>query len=114
MTSAGALATAPLGTYDIIPSGANGGSFLPADYQITYQNGTLTVNSQPILLFSVQGNNFILSWPTNATGFILETSTNLTDASAWIQAAEPVHVIGTQNVVTNSISSRSAFFRLKL
>jgi hypothetical protein len=42
--SAGAPATANAGTYAIVPSNATGGSFNPANYTITYHNGTLTVS----------------------------------------------------------------------
>jgi trimeric autotransporter adhesin len=36
--------TAVTGSYDIVPSVATGGTFNPANYSITYSNGTLTVN----------------------------------------------------------------------
>ena len=41
--SEGALKTAALGTYPIIPSFASGGTFQSSNYAITYDSGTLTV-----------------------------------------------------------------------
>ena len=41
--SEGALKTAALGTYPIIPSFASGGTFQSSNYAITYSSGTLTV-----------------------------------------------------------------------
>ena len=42
--SGGATATAAVGTYDLIPTAATGGTFIPANYDITYVNGALTVS----------------------------------------------------------------------
>ena len=41
---AGTAANAAVGAYTITPSAATGGTFTPANYAITYTNGTLTVN----------------------------------------------------------------------
>jgi hypothetical protein len=41
--STGAVNTAPVGTYDIVPSLATGVTFFASNYTITYTNGTLTV-----------------------------------------------------------------------
>jgi len=45
LTSAGAVDTAPVGTYAIVPSAAVGTGL--ANYNISYVNGTLTVNPHP-------------------------------------------------------------------
>jgi hypothetical protein len=42
--SGGTTATAPIGAYSLTPSAATGGTFTAANYNITYANGTLTVN----------------------------------------------------------------------
>jgi F0F1-type ATP synthase epsilon subunit len=44
LTSAGAPATANVGSYPIIPSNATGGTFNPGNYTISYSDGTLMVN----------------------------------------------------------------------
>ncbi len=44
LISAGAATTANVGSYSITPSAATGGTFNPANYDISYVNGNLTVN----------------------------------------------------------------------
>ena len=44
LTSAGADAGADAGSYPIVPSAATGGTFDPANYSVTYHNGTLNVD----------------------------------------------------------------------
>jgi filamentous hemagglutinin family protein len=50
LTSTGAPATAPIGAYPIVASNAAGGTFIPGNYNITYVNGTLTVNKAPLTI----------------------------------------------------------------
>jgi len=71
-------------------------------------NGTGTVFSLalagPQLTIAHSGTNVILTWPTNATGFTLESTTNLA-APVWI-------TVSGQNTVTNPISGTQKFYRL--
>ncbi len=48
--SGGTAVSDPAGAYNLIPSAATGGTFSPANYSISYVNGTLTVNPLPVLL----------------------------------------------------------------
>jgi hypothetical protein len=57
------------------------------------------------------GPNLVLSWPTNALGFTLGSSTDLGSA-AWTYAFPPTVVVNGQNFVTNPISGSQQFFRL--
>src|SRR5207253_10482785 len=52
--SGGTAANAPLGSYDLTPSAATGGTFNPNNYNITYHNGTLTVDPATL---SITANN---------------------------------------------------------
>ena len=52
----------------------------------------------------------VLSWPTNAVGYALETTTNL-NLPVWIPAGAPA-IVGTQYSVTNGASIGKQFFRL--
>ncbi|HXZ95946.1 MAG TPA: MBG domain-containing protein, partial [Burkholderiales bacterium] len=45
LTSTGAPAPAPAGTYPIVPSAATGGTFSASNYNISYANGLMTVTS---------------------------------------------------------------------
>ncbi len=50
LTSAGAPASASVGSYEILASNATGGTFDPGNYDITYVNGLLTVNKAPLTI----------------------------------------------------------------
>jgi hypothetical protein len=65
----------------------------------------------PTLQFQAQSNLLVLSWPTNAAGFSLETTTNLSNPLSWVPVVGR-HVIGDQIVVTNIMTNAAAFFRL--
>jgi uncharacterized repeat protein (TIGR03803 family) len=77
-----------------------------------YGNGTLFSLSIPIELnLAVSGSNLVLSWPTNFTGFTLQSTTDLS-SQVWTTNLPPPVVINGQNTVTNPISGTEQFFRL--
>lgn len=59
----------------------------------------------PTLTITVVGTNAIITWPSDTTGFTLQSTTNLTPAPVWTT------VPGQYNV-TNPITSRQKFYRL--
>jgi hypothetical protein len=73
----------------------------------------LAIIAAPALQAQVSGNNFILSWPASASGYVLETTTNLSATNSWTAVANVPAVINGQDVVTNGISDRMRFYRLK-
>ena len=89
-------------------------------YTVTNQisNGSvfyrLALITPPALQAQVSGSNFILSWPASATGYALETSTNLADANSWTPVTNVPAVLKQQNVVTNGMSGQMHFYRLKM
>jgi uncharacterized delta-60 repeat protein len=54
----------------------------------------------------------IVSWPTNATGYSLRQSTNLSPASSWTPVSQPVTTNSGQNSVMVPVSAGTRFFRL--
>jgi uncharacterized repeat protein (TIGR03803 family) len=67
----------------------------------------------PQLTIIRSGPNVILTWPTNAAGFALESSTNLAPPGVW-SAVSPGPIIAEgANVVTNPISGAQNFYRLR-
>lgn len=66
----------------------------------------------PRLNLQMDNNNCVLMWPTNATGFVLEQSTDGT-LTNWTTISTLPAVVGTQFAVTNPISTTSAYFRLR-
>ena len=49
---------------------------------------------------------------TNATGFVLESATNLASSTVWNTNSTAPIIISGQNVVTDSISDAQKFYRL--
>ncbi|MEI7940515.1 MAG: choice-of-anchor D domain-containing protein, partial [Verrucomicrobiota bacterium] len=68
--------------------------------------------SGPNLSGYKQGGNMVLSWPTNATGYSLQSATSLGTAAVWGTVSPPPVVVGGQNVVTTLVSGPRRFFRL--
>jgi len=63
------------------------------------------------LAISRAADRVMLSWPTNALGFNLQSSTNLT-AGDWLKVTNTAAILGEQFTVTNDLAGRSKFFRL--
>jgi uncharacterized repeat protein (TIGR03803 family) len=65
----------------------------------------------PQLSIKPSGANVILTWPTNATGFTLQSTTSLV-SSAWTTVLPPFAVVSGQNTVTNLVAGSRRFYRL--
>jgi len=66
----------------------------------------------PTLSIVASGINVIISWPSSTdSGYGLQSTTNLA-APVWIGAGTPASV-GSQYVVTNELSMKAQFYRLK-
>ena len=77
-------------------------------------NGTVFSLSLPLpppLGIVLSGTNAILTWPTNAAGFILHSTTSLL-AAAWSTNLPAPVVINGQYTVTNPISGTQMFYQL--
>ncbi len=66
----------------------------------------------PMLTLIPYGRNIILTWPTNAFGFTLQSATNLASLSIWTTNSPGPVVIGNQNVVINPTTGPQQFYRL--
>jgi len=90
-------------------------------YGTTYSGGasnrgtifrlTLTA-SPPQLTITPAGGTVILSWPTNATGFTLQSTTNLVLPSMWTTVSPGPALVNGLNTVTNPFSGTQQFYRL--
>jgi uncharacterized repeat protein (TIGR03803 family) len=67
----------------------------------------------PQLTIISSGTNVILTWPTNATGFTLKSTTNLVSPAVWNTVSPLPVVVNTNNVVTNAISGKTMFYQLE-
>ena len=72
----------------------------------------LTIVPEPQLAIIPYGENVILTWPTNAFAFTLQSTTNLGSSAVWTTNSSPPVVIGGENEVINTISGRQQFYRL--
>ena len=61
----------------------------------------------------LNSNNFVLTWSTNATGFTLQSTTDLTPPITWADVTNPPALFGGQWTVTNTFSGGAQFFRLQ-
>ncbi len=66
----------------------------------------------PQLTITPSGANMLLTWPTNAVGFLLQSTTNLASPVIWTTNAPEPMVVNGQNTVTNPVSGSEKFFRL--
>ena len=66
----------------------------------------------PTLAIRSSGANVLLTWPTNATGFALQSTTNLSSPAAWTNVSPGPVVVNGQNAVTDPASGTNKFYRL--
>jgi hypothetical protein len=45
-------------------------------------------------------SNIVISWPTNAAVFVLQQTTNLSQAATWSPVTNSITVNGTNNTIT--------------
>lgn len=73
-----------------------------------------TVVDFPQVNFARVAGSLVISWPVEATGYTLESATNLTAPIIWTPVTVPAAVnVGGVNYVTNNIGTGSRFFRLR-
>jgi hypothetical protein len=112
----------------VLPANSTNDAFLVFAHVTSTVNGTLqttalvgsatyftivTTNASltPTLTIIPSGTNVLLEWPTNATGYTLQSATNLT-SSVWSTTLPAPVVLNTNEVVTNGISGPARFYRL--
>jgi uncharacterized repeat protein (TIGR01451 family) len=67
----------------------------------------------PTLSAAAVDGNVVVSWPANATGFILQAKPTLATASAWSPITNTPVTVGNRSYVTNPSSGISGFYQLK-
>jgi uncharacterized repeat protein (TIGR03803 family) len=117
MTPAGVLTTlVTLGGASALVQGSDG-SF----YGATYGGGKsgvgtvfrLTIVSEAsVLTILPSKTNLILTWPANAPGYHLQSTTNLGSSVVWNTNCPAPVVLNGRNTVTNPIFGTQQFFRL--
>ena len=72
---------------------------------------TAWVLAPPALTSSIASTNLVCAWPNTDTNLVLEASS---DFSSWASVTNPVANVNGQNIVTNAMSGRAGFYRLRL
>ncbi len=78
-------------------------------------SAAVAVATRPTLVFTnsaANTNQFTLAWPTNAPGFSLQATTNLSPVIVWSPVTNNAVVAGTNFSVTLTRTNRNRFFRL--
>ena len=73
---------------------------------------TNALSSPAQLTLLPSGTNVLVTWSTNAVGFTLESTANLTASAVWTTNSSAPVVTSGQNVVTNPITGAQKFYRL--
>jgi hypothetical protein len=114
------LATLPLGPYftNVVGAitftgierdpGSLGNRFAISEVEAEVQAANATVQ----LTITRLGANVILTWPTNYTGFTLQSTTNLGSSALWTTNSQAAMVAKGQYAVTDAISGTQKFYRL--
>jgi beta-glucanase (GH16 family) len=89
----------------------NANTVFPGEMQVDYVRVYVRAPT-PQLTIIPSGANVVLTWPTNATGFTLQSTTNLGSSAVWSTNSPAPVVVNGQNTVTNPISDTQMFFRL--
>ena len=92
-----------------VAAGLNGVTAIAAGF---YHTVALLGTAAPSLILRSSGNELILSWPTNAIGFTLESTLQLTPP-AWVAVTNPPVLLGAQWTVTNTFSASQRYYRLR-
>ncbi|EEF62967.1 hypothetical protein Cflav_PD5602 [Pedosphaera parvula Ellin514] len=76
--------------------------------------GGLALNA-PTLSIHVETNQLVINWSTNATGFTLESKTDVSPATSWTTVSGPYTISGSLMEKRKAISSQQSqeFFRLR-
>ncbi len=68
--------------------------------------------AQPSLTATPAGTNIVISWPTTASGFTLQSTGVLSATPTWKVVTNNPVTVGNRYYVTNGLSGSSSFYRL--
>jgi hypothetical protein len=76
---------------------------------VAYGNGC---NLPQMLRIARSGPAVVLAWPTNAVGFVLQSTETISPAN-WVDSTQSISVVGSENSLTTVITGTNKFFRLR-
>ena len=74
--------------------------------------GPAIVVNKPVLQSVLVNGQFSIAWPTNATGYTVQCTTNLTPPVVWTTVSPAPTIVNGQYVLANTASGTGMFFRL--
>ena len=107
LTDSGSIAYSADGTKRVASTA--GGWLVPSYVAVS---PLLATSAGPLLTISEASNHVVLSWPTSAAGYTLESATNLV-AGSWSSISNGITTAGSNYLFTNSMTNKGTFFRLK-
>lgn len=69
-------------------------------------------NLPQLLKATLAGNAVVLSWPTNATGFMLQSTPSLVPP-IWTDVTNGLTIVGAENTVSIAVTNARRYFRLR-
>jgi hypothetical protein len=95
-----------------LPAGTTGeGVYSATTFSLLITAVSPPTNLPALTIERANPDSMIVSWPASATGFTLQTTTNL--PSSWTSIVTGIGTVGTNFTFTNPISAERAFFRLE-
>ena len=80
--------------------------------KIGYLVDNVVIQPVPSVVTSIVGADYSLSWPTNALGFSIQSSTNLITGS-WLDMTNTPVIVGSNYSIILSATQENCYFRLK-
>ncbi len=80
-----------------------------SDTVCSHSSGSVSPPQLTIIPF---GADLILTWPTNAAGFNLQSTTSLVSPPVWTTVSPDPVAINGQNTVSDALSGTCKFYRL--
>jgi|GEM_PF-725897 len=92
-----------------------GVSWVPTDGTSNWRMQIMGTPSAPPPQLAIvrSGGSAILSWPANAAGFTLQSTTNLVPPAVWSTVSPAAVVVQGNYTVTNAVSGSQKFYRLR-
>lgn len=86
---------------------------LRAEDEVGHVGWSTPFNLGTALGIRQEGTNVILSWPGYASGYVLESASDLTAPLNWVSNLSPASVVGGWYMVTNPVTPGANLFRLR-